>query len=159
MIADAALRIIVSEPQTLFTTGCSLPGVLTLSVCFLFFIYRTCFPFFFPALLFCWRLTAAAATYCETNSLDYGRKFPIAKARLLTLTQTRKQAKDECSRRQSGYLCPISMCKVRPARLWRNVDTPAGSVNLLTEHARRHFNTPLACGHVVIFSPGYQFQA
>ena len=55
MIADAALRLIVSEPQTLFTTGCSLPGVLPFSVCFLFFIYWICFPLF-SALLFCWRL-------------------------------------------------------------------------------------------------------
>ena len=39
--ADAALRLILSEPQTLFTTGCSHPGALPFSVCFLFLIYRT----------------------------------------------------------------------------------------------------------------------
>ena len=46
LIADAALRLIVREPQTLFTTGCSPPGVLPFSLCFLFFVYQVCFPSF-----------------------------------------------------------------------------------------------------------------
>ena len=103
MIADASLRIIISEPQTVFTTGCSLPGVLPFSVCFLFFIYRICFPFFSSLLFFldvgcCLSRTAAAVTCCETNSLEYGWKFPIAKTMLLTLTQAWKQTKDESCR-------------------------------------------------------------
>ena len=39
MIADVALRLIVREPQTLFTTGCSLPGLLPFSVCFLLLLF------------------------------------------------------------------------------------------------------------------------
>ena len=40
------------------------------------------------------------------------------------------------------------MCKVRPARVyfWLNTNTPVGPVNVSTEYARRHFNTPLASG-------------
>ena len=98
MIASAALRLIVSEPQMLFITGCSLPEVLPFSVCFLFFIYRICFPFFW-ALLFCWRLIAAV-TWCEMNSLENGQKFTIAKVRLLTLTRTWKRTKDESCRQK-----------------------------------------------------------
>ena len=103
MIADAALRLIVSEPQTLFTTACSIQGVLPFSVCFSFSYTGFVFFNFFSTLLFCWRLIAAlsrtaAATFCETNLLEYGRKFPIAKARLLTLTRTWKRTKDERSR-------------------------------------------------------------
>ena len=37
--------------------------------------------------------------------------------------------------------------------LWRNMNKPAGPVDLLTKYARRHFNTPLVCGHVVIYTP------
>ena len=88
MIADAALRLIVSEPQTLFTTGCSLPAVLPFSLCFLFFIYRICFPFFSAFLFFlpeadC-RLTEAS-TCCETNSLEYGRKLPDRESEAIDL--------------------------------------------------------------------------
>ena len=46
----------------------------------------------------CWSRTAAVT--CETNSLEYGQKFPIAEARLLTLTPTWKGTQDESSRRQ-----------------------------------------------------------
>ena len=44
-----------------------------------------------------------------------------------------------------------------PARmvvLWQNMNTPAGPVNLLTEYTRCHFNTLLACGCVIIYTPG-----
>ena len=76
MIANAAPCLIVNEPQTLFATGCSLPRVLDLLSLFLhidFLLEADCSP-------------TAAAT-CETNSLEYGWKVPIVKARLLTLTQ------------------------------------------------------------------------
>ena len=33
------------------------------------------------------------------------------------------------------------------------MNTPVGPVNRLSQHARRHFNTRLACGHVVIYAP------
>ena len=35
--------------------------------------------------------------------------------------------------------------------LWRNMNMPARPVNLLTN--RHHFNMPLACGHVIIYTP------
>ena len=123
MIADAALRLIVSEPKMLFTTGCSLPGVLPFSVCFLFFIYKICFPFFLRIVFLleadCCLSQTAAATCCETNSLEYGRKFPIAKARLLTFTRTwkwkKKEKKMKIADNSVYFLCLISMCKVWPA--------------------------------------------
>ena len=52
MITDAALRLIISEPQTLFTTGRSLPGVLPFSVSFLFFMFQIYFPFFLRVAFF-----------------------------------------------------------------------------------------------------------
>ena len=57
MIADATLRLIVSDPQMLFTTGCSLPGVLPLSV--FSFSYKGFAFLFSKYCFFCWRLTAA----------------------------------------------------------------------------------------------------
>ena len=39
--------------------------------------------------------------------------------------------------------------------LWQNMNMPAGPVNLLTEYTRHHFNMPLACGRVVIYTPVY----
>ena len=89
MIADAALRLIVSEPQTFFTTGCSLPGVLPFFVGFLSYI-PDLFSFFLRVAFLleadCCLSQSAAVTSCETNLHEYGRKFLIAKARLLTLT-------------------------------------------------------------------------
>ena len=70
---------------------------------FVFSFLYTGFAFlFFFVLLFCWRLIAAlswtaAATCCETNSLECEWKFLIVKARLLTLTPTGKRTKDESS--------------------------------------------------------------
>ena len=64
MVTDAALRLIVSEPHTLFTTG-----VLPFSVCFFFFIYGICFPFF-SALLFCWRLLLQQHVKWICSSMD-----------------------------------------------------------------------------------------
>ena len=60
---------------------------------FLFSFSYTGFAFlFFSALLFLLEtdccLSRTAAATCESNSLEYGRKFLIAKARLLTLTWT-----------------------------------------------------------------------
>ena len=98
----------------------------------------------------------AAATCCEMNSLEHGWKFPIAKARLLTLTQTWKQTKDESSGRyvftcvrfwsvKSGlHSCTLAKYE-HASRAWESVNP----------NARRHFNTPLACGRVVIYIPVY----
>ena len=41
--------------------------------------------------------------------------------------------------------------------LWRNMNMPARPVNQLTKYARCHFNTPLVCGRVVIYTPGASF--
>ena len=40
--------------------------------------------------------------------------------------------------------------------LWRNLNMPAGPMNLLTEYTQRHFNMPLVCGRVVIYTPAYE---
>ena len=97
----------------LFTSGCSLQGVLPFSVSFIFFIYWISFPFFFCIAFLpeadCCLSRITAATCCETNLLEYGQNFLMVKARLLTSTQTWTQTKDE-----SSYLCPILMCKVWP---------------------------------------------
>ena len=86
-------------------------------------------------------LSWTEAATCETNSLECGWKFPITKARLLTLTQTWKQTKGESSR-------------LRPARLYCG-EIWTCKPGLWTEHVRRHFNTSLACRHVVIYTPAH----
>ena len=158
MITSATLHLIVSEPQTLFTSGCSLPGVLPFSVCFLFFVYRICFPFF-SALLFlleadCCLSWTAAATFCEMNSLEYGWKFLITKVRLLTLNRTWKQIEDESSRwlvfTRVQFRCVKS--GLHGCALAKYEHASRGS-ELLTEYARRHLNMPLACGRVIIYTP------
>ena len=52
MIANAAPHLIVSESQTLFTTGCSLPGVLPFPVSFLFFCILDLLSFFLHVAFF-----------------------------------------------------------------------------------------------------------
>ena len=36
---------------------------------------------------------------------------------------------------------------------WRNMNMPARPMNLLTKYAQHHFNMPLVCGRVVIYTP------
>ena len=146
MIADAALRLIVSERQTLFTTGCSLPRGLPFSVSFLFFVLDLLSFFLRVDFLLeanCCLSQTAAATCCEMNLLEYGWKFPITKARLLSYWSWLGHGSEQKMEvADSVFLCLISMCKA----IWKR------QPGVLTEFTRCHLNMPLACGHVVIYT-------
>ena len=163
MIADATLHLIDSEPKTLFTTSCSLPAVLPFSVSFLFFIYQICFFFFFFRIAFfpggwlqpkpnsssdmLWNKSAwvwmeipdpkRLWPWLEDGSGGGGRevKGKVADNKCLLVSDFNVQS-------------PASM-----VMLWWNMNTPAGPVNMLTKHAQCHFNMPLVCGLVVIYTP------
>ena len=80
------------------------------------------FPFsphcFFLLEVDCCLSRTAAATCCKTNSLEYGWKFLIAKARLLTLTWTWKWEKKMKVADDRCLLVSYFNCKVWPAWLY-----------------------------------------
>ena len=157
-ISTAPLCLIGSESQTLFTTGCSLQGILQCSVSFLCFIYRICFPFF-SMLLFCWRLIAAPAEQLQRHVVKWIRSSMDGNSRLRKRSywpwlehggqQKMKVADDKCLLVSDFDACS----QARMIVLRWNMNKPAGPMNMLTEYAPCHFNTPVACRHVIIYTP------
>ena len=93
-----------------------------------------------------------AATCCETNSLKYGRKFPIAKVRLLTLTWTWKRTKDESSRRQvltCGHLqCVKSGLHSCAFAKYEHASRACGHVNWIRPMSFQHATDVGVCGNL-----------
>ena len=117
-----------------------------------FFLHVAFFFFFLLEADCC--LSGTAATCCETNSLKYGQKFWITKARILILTHTWKRKKMKVADEKSPLVSEFDVkCPANTVAFWGNMKTPAGPVNLLAEYTWRHFNTLLAWGHVVIYTP------
>ena len=157
MITDAALHLIVSEPETLFTTSCSLPGVLPFSVSFLFFIYLICFPFF-SALLFCWRLIAAEAeqqrqhvvkhisssTAGNSRSQKWGYWPWLEHGSELKM----KVADDKCSCvRFQCIKSGLHGCALAKYELASQAGEHVNWIHL------KHFNMQMVCGRAVIYTP------